>query len=456
MRALSWAWSLAVAGALVAALPWAVAHGGGDWRVFVSAGTLAGTAALLHPPQDWQAFFYLPGAAWPLVAAARVPPAISFMLNAAAMLGCAMAAAVLASRTYGLATRTAIALYALFPPVVYAAAIIGQNAPFGLLLAQAAVAGLAARSVALTALPIGMLLYKPTYALPLVALLVVRGLRRELSVVAACAALWYLASVAAAGGDWSWPAAWLRVLTRFAAGDLAVNGAFAVGIPAVLLRNGVAPSAVLALCILVAAASAGALRIAKPAEAASAASLVGLALSPHAWAYDAALALPMIAFTAARLGDPARTRFLFALALVTPLFLLAPQIGFDPLAPAAAAGTIGWLAVRARQMLGRAPETPHDLHRERLERPVERHPERLERGRTNVAFVDVPHRDEPAIRGGEALRPPPHPRLVPRGPERRQNGVVARRGGDDRGERIGRETESHEQRAVDRRVPEQI
>jgi hypothetical protein len=348
LRAFLLLWSASVGVVIAACSGWSIAHGGGDWRVFVAAGSLAGTPALLDPPEAWQAFFYLPGAAWVLVPFARLPLALSFALNAAFMLTCAAAAGVVAARTYALPRTTAVATFALWSPVVYAAAIIGQNAPFGLLLAQLAIAGMARNSVALTAIPIGLLLYKPTFALPLIAVLLVRARRRELLVVGALAAGWYGCSVAATGGDWGWPAAWMHLVGRFAAGDFAVNAPFAVSLPALLIRAGAGVPIVAGVAAVVALAAATVLRRVSAAEAGSAACLIGLALSPHAWAYDAVLALPMIGFTAAALDEPARTRLLLALALTAPLFFASRQLGFDPLALIVVGGTFAWLAVRLR------------------------------------------------------------------------------------------------------------
>ncbi|MDP9107227.1 MAG: hypothetical protein M3N49_15015, partial [Candidatus Eremiobacteraeota bacterium] len=71
--------------------------------------------------------------------------------------------------------------------------------------------------------------------------------------------------------------------------------------------------------------------------------LAGVALSPHALAYDAALALPMIAFTASQLAEPARTRMLLAVFLVAPLFFLSSLLHFDPLALVVIGGTGAWI-----------------------------------------------------------------------------------------------------------------
>lgn len=348
LRVVLWAWSIALAVVIACAVPWSIANHSGDWQVFVAAGSLVGTHALLDPPQAWQAFFYLPGSAWALVPFAFMPLAASFVLNGVLMLGCAVAAGIVASRTYGLSRVMAVGMFALWPPVVYDAAIIGQNAPLGLLLAQLSIAGMATRSVALTAIPIGLLCYKPTYALPLIGVLMLRGRRREIGVVGAIAVGWYVLGVAATGGTWDWPAAWVRLIGRFAGGDLGVNGAFAVGIPALLVRAGTGVAPAIAITALVAVATAIALRRATAVEAGSAACLAGLALSPHAWAYDVALALPMIGFAAAALTEQRRTRLLLALAIVAPLFFFSPQLRIDPLAVIVVGGTFVWLALRLR------------------------------------------------------------------------------------------------------------
>ena len=349
LRTLLWTWSSAVALAIASASVWSIRHGAGDWRVFASAGSLAGTRALLDPPRAWQAFFYLPGAAWLLVPFARMPLAVSFVLDAVLMLACAAAAGAVASRTFGLRLADALGTFVLWPPVVYAAAIAGQNAPLGLLLVQVAIAGVAARSAALTAVPIGLLLYKPTYALPFVVFLVVRRRVRELAIVAGIGGAWYVASVAATGGDWTWPVPYVHLIARFAVGDFSVNAPFAVSLPGVLIHAGAGPALVVAVVVLVAAACVAALRRVPATEAACAACLAGLALSPHAWAYDAVLALPMLAYAASRLGERARTRLLFVLALVTPLFFVSPLLGFDPLALVVTGGTFVWLALRLLQ-----------------------------------------------------------------------------------------------------------
>ena len=92
LRLVFWGWSGAVALAIASAAGWSVRHGAGDWRVFAAAGSLAGTHALVDPPEAWQIFAYLPGAAWALVPFTRLPLAVSFSANAVCMLACAAAA----------------------------------------------------------------------------------------------------------------------------------------------------------------------------------------------------------------------------------------------------------------------------------------------------------------------------------------------------------------------------
>ena len=346
LRLVFWGWTGAVALAMASAAGWSIRHGAGDWRVFVAAGSLAGTHALIDPPEAWQIFVYLPGAAWAFVPFARLPLPVSFVVDAGFMLACAAAAGAVAARTYGLPRALAVGSFVLWPPVVYAAAIIGQNAPFGLLLAQLAIAGIARRSLALTAVPLGLLLYKPTYALPLIGVLMLRARMRELGAVVAIGLGWYVLSAAATGGDWNWPAEWAALIARYAPGDLSVNGAFVVSIPGLLARAGVAVPAIVAAVVLGAAVVAFALRRVDALEAGSAACLAGIALSPHALAYDAALALPMIAFVAARLVEPARTRFLLALFTLAPLFFVSPMLNFDPLAIIVIGGTGAWVYLR--------------------------------------------------------------------------------------------------------------
>ena len=84
-------------------------------------------------------------------------------------------------------------------------------------------------------------------------------------------------------------------------------------------------------------------------EAASAACIAGVALSPHAWPYDAALAYPMIALAWSRLPPREQTFEALTLAVVGPAFLFSSLFGLNPQAIVVVGGTIAWLIVRLRQ-----------------------------------------------------------------------------------------------------------
>jgi len=324
-----------------------VTHGYADWRAFAIAGMRAGTPYLLHPPELWQAFVYLPAAAWAIAPLSRLPIALGFAIDCVVMVGCAVGASFVASRLYGITRTTMLCLTFAWWPTLYAALVVGQNATLGLLLALLTIAGMARESVARTAIPLGLLLYKPTYALPLIVVLIVRGRWRELGGVAACGVPWYLASVAATGGDWFWPRTLAGLIRAYAAQDFRVNGRLSVSLPGILVHAGIALPAIVVLVFAIAALSIQPLRRVSARECGSAASLIGLALSPHAWAYDAVLALPMITFAAARLAEPTRTPLIVASYVLAPLALLTPVLQFDPLAIVVLGGTLAWIAVRS-------------------------------------------------------------------------------------------------------------
>jgi hypothetical protein len=306
----------------------------------------AGTPYLLHPPELWQAFVYLPAAAWVIAPVSRLPIAIGFSVSCVMMVACAMVASAVASSLYRIPRTTMLCLTLAWWPTLYAALVVGQNATLGLLLVLLTIAGMVRGSALFTAIPLGFLLYKPTYALPLIVLLIVRTRLRELGYLAAFAVPWYLGSVAATGGDWMWPRTLTALIRAYAAQDFRVNASLTVSVAGVLVRAGIALPIVIALVVAVVVLSLPALRRAGALEAGSAASLIGLALSPHAWAYDAVLALPMIAYAATSLAEPLRTPLIIAMYVLAPLALCTPIFRFDPLAIVVVGGSLAWIGVR--------------------------------------------------------------------------------------------------------------
>lgn len=318
-----------------------------DWPTFAFAAAHAGTPGLLQPRALEDAFVYLPGAAWAFAPLRDAPLAVGFSVNAVLMLGAVVAAAFTARRIYALSVPIALALILAWAPTTYAF-VIGQNGPIGLLLVLLSLLGFVRGGVALTAVPLVLLLYKPTFALPLIGLLLLRRRARELAVVALGAVGWYLASVAATGGDWAWPNTLARLEHAFFALDFAHNHVKAIGLTTILLRFGIPNAAVAVIAALVVAASIPLLLRAPDREAYAAASLLGLVVSPHAWGYDGILALPMIFLAVTTVREPERTWLVCAAYALAPFLIFSHEIGFDPLAIVVIGGFIAWYAVRSK------------------------------------------------------------------------------------------------------------
>ena len=100
---------------------------------------------------------------------------------------------------------------------------MGQNASLALVLALWAIDALRRDRALEAGLACGLMMYKPTLALPLIGLLVLRVRWRELVVVAAVLVAAYFVGVAAAAGDWQWPLSWWNGSQPLLALDLAHN-----------------------------------------------------------------------------------------------------------------------------------------------------------------------------------------------------------------------------------------
>ena len=326
-----------------------------DWLDFYIAGAMAGTRALLDPAAHaaWgathhlpvTAFVYMPGFAWVLVPAAHVPLAWGFALNAAVMLAACVVAAVVAAKAYQLRWQFCLLTILAWAPTT-AAIVTAQNSPVGALLSLAAVLGVARDSSILTGISVGALMYKPTYALPFILMLLVLRRWKAFAVVCACGIVWYLASVLATGGDWLWPISYLHSLTGYVGPDFMGNRFKAISLPGLLMLFGTPHTlAFLAGLVLLVV---GVLRMSgvSPIEAASMAGLVGLAASPHAWPYDAAVALPAAFWVMTEVAEPWRTRIIVGAFAVAPLWLASNVIHIDLLALVIVGAAIGWLVGR--------------------------------------------------------------------------------------------------------------
>ena len=334
-RLRAWAIGLALIG--LVPVVGAFAAGLHDWPAFWSAGATAGTPDLVDTARHlaWQrahglpeAFFAYPaGSAWLFAPFGWLPITAGFVLHGLLMLAAAIAAGWVAAPVYGLDRRVSVLAVLAFAPVT-ASVVLGQNGTLGLLLAVVAIAGLVTGRPLVAGLAIGLLLYKPTFAIPLIGLLLLRGRWRELLVVALAGALWYVAGVVAAAGDWLWLNPWLTGLGGYLDLDFAGNADKAVSLPGLLARLGLPGVVPVIAAVALVAVSLPRLARAPMLEAASVACLLGVAVSPHAWGYDAALAVPFLLWLLAGhgpLGTSPRTIVVVAAYVLAPFWLVSRQ-----------------------------------------------------------------------------------------------------------------------------------
>jgi hypothetical protein len=352
-RARLWALGLLLMG--LAPIGGAIANGFHDWPAFAAAGATVGTPDLVDPGRHiaWElahglpgaVFPYPPGVAWLFAPVGGLPLGLGWAISGLVMLGCAVAAGLVLARTLGATDRAGVLATLAFAPVT-ASVVLGQNGPAGLLLAAVVIWALATEREVIAGIAAGLLLYKPTYAIPLLGLLVLRGRWRALVAAAVVAVIWYGAGVLAAAGDGSWPATWLETVRAYLAADFEGNADKAISLPGLLARlplPGWVP--VLAGAALVIVALPRLLR-APIVEAAVGAGLVGVAVSPHAWGYDAVMAVPALLWLLAGGGPFApRTRavLLVAAYVLGPLWLVSRQTVVSGVAIVALGAVALWI-----------------------------------------------------------------------------------------------------------------
>jgi hypothetical protein len=330
-----------------------------DWPAFWSAGATVGTADLVSAEAHiaWQRAHDLPAAFWPYPAGtawlfgpfAELPIGASFVAWGALMLACAVGAGVVGARVFGLDRTVGILAVLAFAPVT-ASVVIGQNGPLGLLLGSVAIAGLVADRPAMTGTSIGALLFKPTWGLPLAGLLLLRRRWEALAIVVVVGVGWYALGIVAAAGDAAWPSAWLAGVADYVAADYASNADKAVSLPGLVARLPVPSWVPIVAAVLLVALAVPRLIRAPIAEAGAGACLVGVAASPHAWGYDAALIVPWLlwAMSPKGLAEPWRTRIVMASYLVGPLWLFSRQTQVSLVAIVVIGLTVLWLSGRWR------------------------------------------------------------------------------------------------------------
>lgn len=184
---------------------------------------------------------------------------------------------------------------------VFMGVTLGQNTALTALLVAASWRTARDGRDGLSGLALGLLLYKPQFAVPLIGLHLVRGRWKIVATSFGVAIGWYLSSAALLG--WGWAGEWLEQVGDFAALDAEVNGANAisllgvaehllgVGSPAALAIGGVLVVLTAAVLVLIWWG-----RTDDALAVPMAAAAVGIVLiSPHAMFYDAGLVLLTVA-----------------------------------------------------------------------------------------------------------------------------------------------------------------
>jgi Glycosyltransferase family 87 len=321
---------------------------GDDWKIFWNAGHHVGNAALLTASH----FAYTPAAAWLLWPLAHLSLAAGYFAYVALMLAATVTAAWLASRLYALSLPVAALMALAWGPLTIAVCL-GQNSPFALLLVTLSIFAIVRSDEPLAGIAVGLLLYKPSDAVPLLFLLLILKQWRSIGIAAICAAGWYVLS-ASATSDWLWPVPYAHMLAGLYRSDDTMNADFAISVPTILARLG-APTllAWAAGAAILVASTPFLLRVSR-LEAASIVPLIGLAASPHAWGYEAVLALPALWLMATRF-NPARAAIIAVAYAIAPIYLLARQLHFDALAVPVLGGVTIWFATQARDLLAKTP-----------------------------------------------------------------------------------------------------
>jgi len=347
-----WWFALAAIGLLPIAA--ALNNGWGDWSAFWAAGGTVGSPSLMDSTLHtaWQTSHGIPGDPWrypPAFAylfwpASALPVGLSFAINAGLMLSMVVVAGILLSRIFDLQRDVTVRLAFAWTPAL-AAINMGQNAPLAVVLALWAIDALRRDSRIEVGLASGLLMYKPTLGLPLLAFLVLRRRWRSLSTALVVVAAGYLLSVAAAAGDWLWPGAWWDGIQPLLSGDLIFNADKTISLPGLIGRVAGLPSWLpyVGGAAVVLLALRGLVR-APIVEAASAVCLLTLVAGPRVWSYEAGLMLPVLAWSlAGGLSEPWRTRLVLLVVSMSLLWMVSPLTIVSGIAVIVNAAMVMWL-----------------------------------------------------------------------------------------------------------------
>ena len=357
-----WLWAIglsAMSAILVIGGPF---NGWVDFPQFWYAGRLVGSPDLLDPARQgaWEVahgftpweFLYPPGTAWFYLPLRLLPLDIAFWAHAVVVGLIAVAGGFVGARAFDLDRRVALVATLAWTPTL-AAAASGQNAPLAMLLALIAIYGLRNARQVLAGLAVGAMLYKPTLALPMFVLLLLRRQWTALLVATAVAVVWYLAGVAGSAGDWLWPQDWLRVTAPFFAADISQNVNKTVALPGLLMGHGVPSLIGYGAAVAVAMAALPRLLRSPIAEAGAGACLIGIVVSPHSLQYEAVMMLPLLLWAAGGTGsgiaEPWRTRLLVGAYLAAQLYVVTPFAGISVFVVMTLGATAIWITGWHRQ-----------------------------------------------------------------------------------------------------------
>jgi len=322
------------------ALPALLGHPG-DWQRFWAGGATVGTSALFDQGEhiSFQAthgigtgiWTYPPAFAWAFLPAAHLTIAIGYAINFVFMLVLVALSGSTLAGIFGFQRWFGVIAALAWQPAIYSGDV-GQISAVWLALIALAMAGAARGSSLIVGLAVGFMLLKPTIALPFIALLLVRRQWRACAIVAICAGVWYLASVAATAGEWAWMPHYVAVVRTLHGVDMGAlyNG---ITLPMILIRLGTARALAIAIGAIAFICFLPALSRANVLLAMSCTSVLSIALSDHAWMYDAAILLPAFFYVMANHEEPWRTRLIVAAYLLAALWMpIDAAIRFNPLA----------------------------------------------------------------------------------------------------------------------------
>lgn len=306
----------------------------GDTAHLYDALTQEGAEADLLPETGGRLPFpYPPYVALAYVPLTFLPFKVAFALHATVMALCAVAAiAWLRPLVPGLRGALLPAVAALLTSYPMVRSVLGgQNTGLSLLCAAAAARDLARGRDLQAGLWLGAWLFKPQFAVPVTALLLIRaGNRiRLLAGFAAVGILYYLIGWAMAG--WDWPLWWYHEgAMAFTVADYAVDRGNGISFAEIAEQYGVTPLKWVASAIA-AALSVWIVRKRRLHIAAAAAIATGLAvlIAPHTLYYDGALGAPGVIAAAA--FDPSTLPLIAGLWLLSWLQPLAIHLPLPPL-----------------------------------------------------------------------------------------------------------------------------